>query len=410
MTVHDARRLAWSLWVLTVALSLVTAALIAVSFGAPLPDNWGFRGYAALAGAAFATAGALIAASERRNAVGWLLCAAGVISAFTGLGQEYATRAVFIEPRSLPGAEFVAWLGAWMWLLFVAPLFFALLLFPDGRLPSSRWRAFAWLLGATLSVAIFLYALRPGPLENFSGLVNPFPAAGGLERVRSFVEDLSPVLFIAVFAGLGYAPFARRRRSGPIERQQLKWLAFAGAVVAGGLFLVIVSPALSGRSPFSPPDPQGAPALVKATEALVIVAFLAIPAAIGFAIKRYRLYDIDILINRAIVYGATTLGIAVAYFGGIILLQTVLRPLTGGSEFAVAASTLASLALFQPMRRRMQNAVDRRFYRSRYDAARTLDAFSVRLRDEVDLDAVREELVAAVRDAVQPMHTSVWLR
>jgi hypothetical protein len=142
----------------------------------------------------------------------------------------------------------------------------------------------------------------------------------------------------------------------------------------------------------------------------VIVAFMTIPVAIGIAILRYRLYDIDVLINRALVYGATSAGIAIAFFAGIIVLQAVLRPLTGGSEVAVAISTLASVALFQPLRSRMQGAVDRRFYRSRYDAARTLDVFSVRLRDEVDLDAVRSDLVRAVHETVQPAHASVWLR
>jgi len=140
------------------------------------------------------------------------------------------------------------------------------------------------------------------------------------------------------------------------------------------------------------------------------LAQLLIPVCMAVAIVRHRLFDIDVLINRALVYGATTAGIAVAFFAGIVVLQALLRPITSGSEFAVAASTLTSVALFQPLRARVQRAVDRRFYRSRYDAARTLDAFSVRLRDEVDLDAVRGELVAAVRDTVQPAHASVWLR
>jgi hypothetical protein len=148
----------------------------------------------------------------------------------------------------------------------------------------------------------------------------------------------------------------------------------------------------------------------KAGQVVMVTGLMTMPVAIGVAITRYRLYDIDILINRALVYGATTAAIAAAFFGGIILLQALLSPITAGSEVAVAVSTLASLALFQPLRRRVQDAVDRRFYRSRYDAARTLDAFSVRLRDEVDLDAVRGELVAAVRETVKPAHASVWLR
>jgi len=149
---------------------------------------------------------------------------------------------------------------------------------------------------------------------------------------------------------------------------------------------------------------------VKAAEAFVVIAFLLIPTAIAIAILRYRLYDIDILINRALVYGATTASIAVAFLAGIVLLQALLRPITSGSELAVAASTLGSLALFQPLRRRVQNTVDRRFYRSRYDATRTLDEFSERLRDQVALESVRADLLDAVRDTVQPAHASLWLR
>jgi len=410
VTDHAARRLAWGLWLITVGMSLVTVAFIATSFGAPLPDNWGFRGYAALAGTAFATAGALIASRLPRNAVGWLLCGFGVTGAFIAAGQEYATAAVLIRPGSLPAGEVVAWIGSWIWLFNQGFLLYALLLFPDGRLPSPRWRPFMVLPTAAIVIGVFVFGLRPGPLENFSGLANPFAATGALEAFRSSVEGLAPLLFLSAIAGAGSAPLFRRQRAGAVERQQLKWLAFVGVVAVVALFAVIAAPVTAGRSLLSPPDPTGVPYVVKASQAFVVVVFLAIPSAIAIAILRYRLYDIDILINRALVYGATTAGIATAFFAGIILLQALLRPITSGSEIAVAVSTLVSLALFGRLRRRVQDAVDRRFYRSRYDASRTLDVFSVRLRDEVDLDAVQGELVAAVRDTVQPAHASVWLR
>ena len=410
MTDRAARRIAWGLWLLTIALSLVTAAFIAISFDAQLPDNWGFRGYGALVAPTLATAGALIASSGRRNTVGWLLCAGGVLSALTSLDQEYASYAVFVRPGSLPAAEVVAWLGAWDWLFFPGTLFYALLLFPDGRPPSPRWRVALLLAASAVAVGIFVYSLRPGPLENFNGLANPFAATGTLEVIRSTFQVLAVPLFLVTIGAAAYAPVVRYRRSRSVERQQLKWLALAGVVGAVALIFTIMSPLLAGRSPLSGTAPSGEPAILKASEAFVIFAFLAIPVAIGFAIMRYRLYDIDVIINRALVYGATTAGIAVAFFGGIVLLQTILRPLTSGSEIAVAVSTLASVGLFQPLRGRVQNAVDHRFYRSRYDAALTLDAFSVRLRDEVDIDAVRGELVAAARDTMQPAHASVWLR
>ncbi len=410
MTDRLARRLAWALWLLTLAISLVTAALIATSFGADIPDNWGFRGAPALGGMAFATAGALIASRTRRNAVGWLLCGGGVSGALMGLGQEYATAAMFIRPGSLPGGELVAWIGGWFWVINQGFFFYALVLFPDGRLPSARWRPFMFVPAAAMALGTFVFALRPGPLEFFSGLANPFAATGTLEVVRSKVELLAPLLFLPAIAWAGYAPLSRYRGSGAVERQQLKWLALAGVVCAVALIAYILSPVIVGRSPLSPPLPSGTPALIKASQSIVAVTFLAIPVAIGFAIMRYRLYDIDVVINRALVYGTTTAGIALAFFAGIVILQTILRPFTNGSEIAVAVSTLVSVALVQPLRRRVRDAVDRRFYRSRYDAARTLDAFSVRLRDEVDLDAVRADLVAAVRETVQPTHASLWLR
>jgi hypothetical protein len=198
-------------------------------------------------------------------------------------------------------------------------------------------------------------------------------------------------LAFPVMGGSCWSLVRRYRRSTGIEREQIKWLAFSAVpLVAAGLASAIL------------PDKLG--------QVLFVFLLLSVPVGIGIGVLRYRLYDIDVLINRTLVYGATSAAIAIAFFAGLVLLQAVLRPFTGGSELAVAASTLASFALFQPIRRAMQSAVDRFFYRSRYDAARTLDAFGVRLSDEVDLDAVRADLIDAVERTVQPAHASVWLR
>ena len=220
---------------------------------------------------------------------------------------------------------------------------------------------------------------------------------------------------LAMFAVIGSvvmgvrALVRRFRWSTGIERQQLKWFVFvwilAGTTLALTYLAMSVVYITSGEAAFNEP-----PLLVRVPVWANIATFVLIAPAIGISILRYRLYDIDVLINRALVYGATTAAIAIAFFAGIVVLQAILRPLTSGSEFAVAASTLVSFALFQPLRRRIQGGVDRRFYRSRYDAARTLDAFSVHLRDEVALDAVRADLLEAVRDTVQPVHASLWLR
>jgi len=183
----------------------------------------------------------------------------------------------------------------------------------------------------------------------------------------------------------------RFRRSQGVERQQLKWVAYA-AVITLAVFLL---PASSGRKPL---------------EIAKNVVTLAVPLAAGIAILRYHLYDIDLLISRSLVYGATSAAIAATFYVGLVALQQLLRPFTAGSDLAVAASTLVCFALFQPIRRRVQDAVDRRFYRARYDAARTIDEFADRLRDQVDLDPLRADLLDAVRTAMAPSHASLWLR
>jgi hypothetical protein len=242
-------------------------------------------------------------------------------------------------------------------------------------------------------------AFVPGPLA-FLGVPNPV----GIDWVPHFIDDgvTGGVPLIAGSVIAAAQLVVRYRTAGAQEREQIKWLALPLIVLIVAIIATVATLVLG-----VPPDLGVNSAAISSLYAIVE---FALPVCMAIAILRYRLYDIDVLINRALVYGATTAGIAAAFFAGIILLQALLRPITGGSEAAVAVSTLACLALFQPLRRRVQDAVDRRFYRSRYDAARTLDAFSVRLRDEVDLDAVRGELVAAVRDTVQPAHASVWLR
>ena len=184
----------------------------------------------------------------------------------------------------------------------------------------------------------------------------------------------------------------RFRRSSGIERLQMKWFVYASALTAVCLLLV---PVLQTQKPF---------------QIFIVLSLNAIPIAAGIAILRYRLYDIDLLINRTLVYGATSAALAATFFAGILGLQALLRPITGGSQLAIAFSTLVCFALFQPIRRRAQDEVDRRFYRARYDAARAIDAFSVRLRADVDLDSVRADLIAVVRETIHPAHASVWLR
>lgn len=349
----------------------------------------------------FATVGALVASRWPRNAIGWIFCWLGLSFLLGSASEEYALYALVTEAGSLPGAVGMVWLTAW----FGGPIVFAsfalvFLLFPDGRLPSRRWRPVIWLeLVAVFCLVAF--AFEPGALGNL-GLVrvtNPF----GVEGAAALVGTLSWVGFfmtLAVAVAGGISLVVRFRRARGVERQQIKWFAFSGVVFC----------AVFAAGPFLWSLPQS-PAIAWIWPVLFLAGASTIPAAVGIAILRHRLYDIDLLINRALVYGPLTVTLALTYLGSVVALQYGFRGIYGGtSQLAVVASTLVIAALFNPLRRRVQGVVDRRFYRRKYDAARTLEGFSAKLRDETDLDALVNELVAAARGAVQPEHVSLWLR
>ena len=361
---------------------------IGLSFEAPIPDSWGFRGFGFINAVGFSTIGVIVVTRRPSNVIGWLLLADGLAWCITELALEYSVYAIVGRPEPLPYGLFAAWLCSWTWTVGVGVYPILLALFPDGRMDRTR-RAFtaaAILVGALLALE---FAVRPGPLQLAAFVDNPFtplPRAA-VDVIGTVALAITFPLAVAVVGRL----VQRFRTSAGIEREQIKWLAFAALPV------LVLGP----LSSFVPGKP---------IQILSAVSQVGLPTAVAIAILRYRLYDIDVLINRTIVYGATTAGIAVAFFAGVVVLQTLLHPITSGSEVAVAISTLASVALFQPLRTRVQRTVDRRFYRSRYNAARTLDAFSVRLRDQVALEAVREDLLDAVRDTVQPAHSSLWLR
>ena len=266
------------------------------------------------------------------------------------------------------------------------------LLFPDGRLPGSRWKPLLYAIVALAAIGWIPYSLDPG-LQDLPGR-NPL----GIEGAHDVLNAVGGGEFLLLVV-LGFAAAAslvrRFRTAGPVERQQIKWVIFAGAVLVALVAGAIVSQAV------------GAPKLPDGVLGLVIGV---LPVSIGIAMLRYRLYDIDVVINRTLVYGSLTALLAAAYLGLVLLFQLLLRPLVHGSGLAVALSTLAVAALFHPVRRRIQTLVDRRFYRHKYDAERTLRAFSARLRDEIELDALRRELTDVVADTMQPAHVSQWVR
>ena len=350
---------------------------------------------------AFATVGALVASRWPRNAVGWLFCWLGLSFSMVGASEEYALYALATEPGSLPWGGGALWLAAF----FGGPVLFAVfalvfLLFPDGRLPSRRWKPAVW-LEAVAVVCFVAFAFLPGQLGNL-GLVrasNPF----GIKGAAALLATLGWVGFLATLAVAvagGTSLVVRFRRSSGVERQQIKWLAFSGVVFC----------AVFAAAPFLWALPES-PATAWVWPVLFLAGASTVPVAVGIAILRHRLYDVDLLINRALVYGSLTVTLALTYLGSVVALQHGFRVISGGtSQLAVVASTLAIAALFNPLRRRVQGVVDRRFYRRKYDTARTLKSFSARLRDETDLDALGDDLVAVASATMQPEHASLWLR
>jgi hypothetical protein len=363
---------------------------------------------AAAAGSLFGLVGAVLLWRRPQSRTGWLFAITGLGWSVTDLAVGYGARMI-ASGASWPGAEVALWLdGGNGWPVFVSNgLLIALVVtFPDGRLPSSRWRPFLWLVGAwtVASVLVSAFAAEPRKFVGGPPAMNPFAAPSPIGETFAIVEGPTLILTLVLYVAAAGEIFVRFRRSRGVERQQLKWFTASVALAAALVAIALPLIAVYGTS-------ESAPPLIGAFVQYVVFSSIAlIPVAAGVAILRYRLYDIDLLIKRTVVYGATTAAIAATFFLGILTLTQVLRPITQGNELAVAASTLASFALFQPVRRRVQDAVDQRFDRSRYDAARTLDSFADRLRDEVDLDALSADLIAAVNRTMAPSHASVWLR
>jgi hypothetical protein len=406
------RRLAWTGWWVTAALAVAGSAVTSIG-SAEAPVSWGnslLGEYAfGLVVLTFPLVGLGILVRQPRNRIGWVLQVVGLSWSLPSILDVYAHYGLVIAPGAVPGADVAAALneGTWVWGILAMGVYL-ILLFPDGSLPSPRWRLVGWLAGAAAVATPIAITLVPGTLEEapVAGLENPL-AVAALESLAVGLSIVSiplvPVCVVAAAASLAL----RFRRSTGTEREQIKWLATAGALVAGlfatTLTATLVAEIATGGSP------GRLPTFVAALQETSVLSFLLLPLAIGAAILRHRLFDIDLVINRALVYGSLTALLAAVYLGSVLLLQLVLQPLTEESDLAVAVSTLAVAAVFRPARRRIQGTVDRRFYRRRYDAALTLASFTGRLRHHVDLDAVGAELTAAVRETVEPSHVSVWL-
>ncbi|MDQ3610144.1 MAG: hypothetical protein M4D85_00815 [Actinomycetota bacterium] len=393
MTRRTATRIAWGLWALDIAL---VVTIVAVSPSTSGEGPWGTAA-GTLFVAVFATTGALIALRQPANPIGWLLCLAALTFTIGGVCVGISDQAV--EQRwHGAGVTAAAWVGTFVWMLGAGPAAtFVLLLFPDGRLPSRRWRPVAWVAGGSLATTFVGLALAPGRIED-TRVTNPFGAGGGTE-VMSTVAGVGLVLLFASILASCASLVARYRATGHEQRQQLKWLAWSLPVVLAWLVASIwVEATYTGER------------AVDIANALSSIGLIIVPVAIAIAMLRHRLYDVDIVINRTLVYGSLTVTLAASYLGTVLVLQLVLEPLTVESDLAVAGSTLAVAALFRPARARIQAIVDRRFFRARYDAALTLEDFAARLRNQIDLDTVGTDLRGVVHDTMQPAHVSLWLR
>jgi hypothetical protein len=415
MSRRAATWLAWSLAGLCLVLAVATVVLSVL----PRPareeaSSWNSAGDLLIfvAFLAFPLVGALISSRRPENPIGWVCLLAGLFWMLIIFSGDYGTYGLAV-PGSVPfPVTIYALLYAWLWVPAVGLMgIFLILLFPDGKLPSRRWRPLAWLAGVAVVVESAVTLITPGPLDGLGGARNPFGVESypWLEVFGWVVLLLLPLCMVASAASL----VMRFRRSGGVVRQQIKWIALAASFM-GSMYLLIMGVGFIHWL-VSAPGPQndlGTQTWWGAIlEDVMLLSFAAVPVAIGVAILRHRLFDIDVIINRALVYGSLTVSLILIYLTSVVLLQRTFVFFTGGgSQLVVVASTLAIAALFQPLRRRIQRSVDRRFYRSKYDARKVLEAFSSRLKEETDLASLEAEIDAVVRETLQPAHTSLWLR
>lgn len=382
-------RLAWATWLLSIGLSSTGLLLLALSYRTPVIMDWGFRGMYAILTVPYATVGAAVASRRPNHRIGWLFCAVGLVAGLLTFLSEYAVVALLAWPGTLPGGLIAAWVGSWLWLPMVGLAgTFLLLLFPTGRLLSPRWRLVAWASVGSLVLVWIQFALTPGRMWNFSFANNPF----GVEAVAGVLEPVSTVIvLLSIVTDLlpAASVIVRFHVSRGDERQQLKWFTYAAVLV--GLF--------------------GSLSIVSVAVPLAIAAQVGIPLAVGIALFKYRLYDIDLIVRRTLAYGVLSAALVLVYFGSVVLFQSLFGKLIAeGNMLAVTASTLAIAALFHPLRRRIQAFIDRTFYRRKYDATRVLVAFSTTLREDVELDRLSDTLLMVIEETMQPTRASLWLR
>lgn len=392
--------LAWFAWVLYLVITFLTVLLTLKNAPSEVLSD-SFNDLVLLV---FITVGAFIASRRPENPIGWIICTGTLIWALSILALEYGVYGLITAPGSLPGGALMSLFGAVArgigWYLIMT---FLLLLFPNGHLPSSRWRPLAWLIAGLLAAYTITLLLDPNPFINvdprLAPVRNPLGIAGASDLFDLFSSFIPLVLLATVVACIA-SVIVRFRRARGDERQQLKWLAYG--TLLSLLIVVAIIVFMFANVDTGP-----------LSSTLFYLPVLSISISAAIAILRYRLYTIDILINRTLVYGALTALLALIYFGLVFILQSLVRALAGQfsqTPLVIVGSTLVIAVLFQPLRRRIQQVIDRRFYRRKYDAAKTVEAFSATLRNEVDLNQLNEHLLNVVQETMQPTHVSLWLR
>jgi hypothetical protein len=382
-----AQRLAWIAWGICVSLILAATVIWFLERGNLLQNAHII--FTGIAFGLFGTVGALIVWQRPRNTIGWILCTVGIGTGMTDFSGAYAAYGMVKGHLPLPGTGVFNWLGNTVWPInWVLLLVFLPLLFPDGRLLTQRWRIVGWLAAVLAFLSMLVSWLSLANLDLFGKVI---PSDFWSSLSVNFNLLVLPLTIAALISLV-----LRFIRAKERERQQIKWITYGTAIMA----VLIIGSFFVLNNPDSP------------TSGLIFdLAIMLLPLSIGISILRNQLYDIDRLINRTLVYGTLTVILAAVYVGLVIGLQALLRGLISqDNSVAIVISTLAIAALFQPLRRRIQRIIDLRFYRSKYDTAKTVAAFSATLRQEVDLDQLREQLLAVVQETMQPAHVSLWLR
>jgi hypothetical protein len=381
----------WLVFAAALLANIAAIVLLILNPDIPIAPGWGVRGFPTTMSLSFGLLGALILSRYPRHRIGWLFAITGLVGGVQAFCQEYGFYALYGNHAGAAGGEIAAWVVNWIWVLLLITFILIFVLHPDGKFLSPGWRVFVGVSLINFSILIFLMAFAPGPLESsITAVDNPF----GLEGFEEIYRTAIPIVnigFVVSMAGAFGALFQRYRRSGGIERQQLKWFLYAVALLA------LTSP-------------TGGLAFPWHLAFMAVMVFL--PAAAAIGILRYRLYDIDLIIRRTLQYSVLTGLLALAYFGGVVTLQGMLRPLTGSAEspLVTVITTLGIAALFTPLRRRVQAFIDRRFYRKKYDAEQALAQFAIAARDEVDMDKLAAALMGVVDETMQPEKVSLWLR